>query len=159
MADNDTITRLITDKFPAQVTTLELNPKQAAIQVESQIIVGVAEFLYSNPELDFNLLSSISGVDAGTNIDIVYFLTSMNHKHKITIRTKVDRIGGKIYTISSVFKGANWFEREIWELYGVDFVGHPNLTRFLLADDWNEGHPMLRDWTGKDFIKLPEVAG
>jgi NADH-quinone oxidoreductase subunit C len=141
------------------VTPLELNPKQAAVQIEPQIVVPLFEFLLAEPALKFNLLSSISGIDASYNIDLVYFVSSLEFKHKLAIRTKVDRTGGKIDTISNVLPAANWFEREIWELYGVDFIGHPDLRRFLLPEDWNEGHPMLRDWTGKDFVKMPEVTG
>ena len=159
MADDSTILSLLAAKFPGQVTPLELNPKQLAVQIEPQIVTSLFEYLLTDPALKFNLLSSISGVDAIYNIDLVYFISSLEFKHKLMVRTKVDRSGGKIETISNILPAANWFEREIWELYGVDFAGHPNLTRFLLPEDWNEGNPMLRDWTGKDFVKMPEVAG
>ena len=159
MADSETIIKLLVDKFPTQVQPLELNPKQTAVQVAPQSIVEFFQFIHENIELKMTYLSSISGVDAGDHIDIVYFVGSLELKHKLTVRTRVDRIGGKINTISTVIKGANWFEREIWELYGVEFVGHPNLTRFLLPEDWDEGNPMLRDWTGKNFVKMPEVGG
>ena len=104
-------------------------------------------------------LSSISGVDTARILTSSISSLRLEYKHKLTVRTKVDRLGGKIDTISTVIKGANWFEREIWELFGVEFVGHPNLTRFLLPDDWDEGNPMLRDWTGRNFVKMPEISG
>ncbi len=159
MADNETILKLLATQFPSQVEAIELNPKQTAVQIDAKIVVSFFDFLYRNPELKMTYLSSISGVDTGTSIDIVYFISSLEYKHKLTVRTKVDRLGGKIDTISTVIKGANWFEREIWELFGVEFVGHPNLTRFLLPEDWDEGNPMLRDWTGKNFVKMPEIGG
>ena len=159
MADNETILKLLTTQFPSQVEAIELNPKQTAVLIDPKIVVPFFEFLYTNPELKMTYLSSISGVDTGTNIDIVYFISSLEFKHMLTVRTKVDRLGGKIDTISTVIKGANWFEREIWELFGVEFIGHPNLTRFLLPEDWDEGNPMLRDWTGKNFVKMPEIGG
>lgn len=159
MVDNEAIVKILREKFPSQVTAIELNPKQAAVQIDPQIMVQFFEFIKASPELRMNYLSAISAVDTGTNIDLVYFVNSIEQKHKLTVRTKVDRIGGKIDTISGVIPAANWFEREIWELYGVDFIGHSNLVRFLLPEDWNEGNPMLRDWTGKDFVKLPEISG
>ncbi len=159
MADWDTMIKLLVDKFSSSVEAIELSPKQNAVQIDPKIVVPFFEFLYSHPELKMTYLSSISGVDTTTNIDIVYFVSSLEYKHKLTVRTKVDRLGGKIDTISSVIKGANWFEREIWELFGVDFVGHPNLKQFLLPDDWDEGNPMLRDWTGRNFVKMPEIGG
>jgi NADH-quinone oxidoreductase subunit C len=159
VADSDTIVKILAEKFPTQVTAIELNPKQAAVEIDPQIVVRLFEFIKNSPELKMDYLSCISGVDSGTNIDLVYFIGSIEYKHKLTVRTKVDRIGGKIDTISQVIPGANWFEREIWELYGVEFTGHPNLTRFLLPEDWDEGNPMLRDWTGKNFVKMPEISG
>ena len=159
MADSRTIIRLLVEKFPSQVEAIELNPKQTAVQIDPKIVVAFFEFITTHPDLKMAYLSSISGVDITTNIDIVYFISSIEYKHKLTVRTKVDRLGGKIDKISTVIKGANWFEREIWELFGVEFVGHPNLTQLLLPDDWDEGPPMLRDWTGRNFVKLPEIGG
>lgn len=159
MADHDTIIKLLVDKFPGQVEAIELNPKQTAVQIDAKIVAPLFEFIKSHPELKMAYLSSISGVDTTTNIDLVYFISSIEYKHKLTVRTKVERLGGKIDTISTLLPGANWFEREIWELYGVEFVGHPNLTRFLLPEDWDEGNPMLRDWTGRNFVKMPEITG
>lgn len=159
MADSVTIIKLLVEKFPSQVEAIELNPIQTAVQIDPKIVVAFFEFIATHPDLKMAYLSSISGVDTTTNIDIVYFISSIEYKHKLTVRTKVDRQGGKIDTISTVNKGANWFEREIWELFGVEFVGHPNLTQFLLPDDWDEGHPMLRDWTGRNFVKMPEIGG
>lgn len=157
MADNDTILRLLTARFPDKVSALELVPVQTAVSVEAGTIVDLFAYLVENPDLKMNYLSAISGVDRTDFIEIVYFVTSLEYKHKLTIKTKVDRIGGKINSIQHLIPAANWFEREIWELYGVDFVNHPDLRRFLLPDDWDQGNPMLRDWDGRDFIKMPEV--
>ncbi len=159
MADNETIIKLLLEKFPSQVEAIELNPKQTAVHIDPKIVVPFFEFTKTHADLKMGYLSSISGVDTTTNIDIVYFISSIEYKHKLTVRTKVERLGGKIDTISTVIPGANWFEREIWELFGVEFAGHPNLTQFLLPDDWDEGHPMLRDWTGRNFVRMPEIGG
>lgn len=159
MADHDTIIKLLIEKFPSQVEAIELNPKQTAVQINPNIVVAFFDFIKAHPDLKLAYLSSISGVDVTTHIDIVYFISSIEYKHKLTVRTRVDRLGGKIDTISTVIPSANWFEREIWELFGVEIVGHPNLTQFLLPDDWDEGPPMLRDWTGRNFVKMPEIGG
>lgn len=157
MADSATILSLLTAKFPGKVSALELAPAQTAVTVEADTIVELFAYLVENPDLKMNYLSAISGVDLIDSISIVYFVSSLEHRHKITIKTKVDRIGGKINSIQHIIPAANWFEREIWELYGVDFVNHPDLRRFLLPDDWDQGNPMLRDWDGRDFIRMPEV--
>ena len=157
MADNDTILALLTAKFPGKVNALELAPAQTAVTVEADAIVDLFAYLVENPDLKMNYLSAISGVDLTESIGIVYFVSSLEYRHKLTIKTKVDRIGGRINSIQHIIPAANWFEREIWELYGVDFVNHPDLRRFLLPDDWDQGNPMLRDWDGRDFIRMPEV--
>jgi NADH-quinone oxidoreductase subunit C len=159
VTDNETIQKAITEKFAGQAEALEMTPPQAAIKIAAEQIVPLFEFISTDPDLKLNYLSAISGVDLGpekNEIEIVYFVGSIEHKHKLTIKTAVPRQGGRIDTISTVLKAANWYEREIWELFGVDFIGHPQLERFLLPDDWDEGHPMLRDWEGKNFERLPE---
>ncbi len=158
MADSETILRLVCERFPTQVARLDIVPAQTAVSVDSASIVEFFKFIVETPELDFGYFSAITGVDRTDHIELVYFVSSLQHKHKLTIKTKVERAGGKIDSIQAVIPAANWFEREIWELYGVDFVGHPDLRRFLLADDWDQGHPMLRDWEGRDFIRMPEVS-
>lgn len=157
MADRDTILKLLTEKFPGKVSALELSPAQTAVSVEATSIVELITFLVESAGLKMNYLSAITGIDRTDHIEIVYFVSSLEHKHMLTVKTKVDRIGGKIDSIQHIIPAANWFEREVWELYGVDFVNHPDLRRFLLPDDWDQGNPMLRDWDGRDFVRMPEV--
>lgn len=157
MADKDAIISLLTGKFTGKITVPELVPAQTVIAVESGMIVELFAFLAENADLKMNYLSAITGIDRTDHIELVYFVSSLEYRHKLTIMTKVDRLGGKIESIQHIIPAANWFEREIWELYGVDFVNHPDLRRFLLPDDWDQGNPMLRDWEGRDFVRMPEV--
>ncbi len=157
MLDNETFIKTITDQFPGSVEALELQPPQNAVKVSAEKVRELFQFLVENPDLKVNYISSISGVDKTDQIEIVYHICSLENKIKLTVKTTVERSGGKIDSIQDIIPAANWFEREIWELYGVDFNGHPNLTRFLLPDDWDQGNPMLRDWDGPDFVRMPEV--
>ena len=157
MADKDAIIALLNGKFAGKITMPELVPAQTVIAVESEMIVELSAFLAENADLKMNYLSAITGIDRTDHIELVYFVSSLEYRHKLTIMTKVDRLGGKIKSIQHIIPAANWFEREIWELYGVDFVNHPDLRRFLLPDDWDQGNPMLRDWEGRDFVRMPEV--
>jgi NADH-quinone oxidoreductase subunit C len=155
--DNETCIRTILEKFPGSVEALELQPAQNAIKVAAEKVHELFEFLVENPDFKMNYLSSIAGVDKTENIEIVYHVSSLESKIKLTVKAVVARSGGSIDSIQDIIPSANWFEREIWELFGVEFNGHPNLTRFLLADDWDQGNPMLRDWDGPDFVRMPEV--
>jgi NADH-quinone oxidoreductase subunit C len=157
VADKDAIVSLLTGKFAGKVTVPELVPAQTVIAVESDLIVALFTFLAENADLKMNYLSAITGIDRTDHIELVYFVSSLEYRHKLTIMTKVDRLGGKIESIQHIIPAANWFEREIWELYGVDIVNHPDLRRFLLPDDWDQGNPMLRDWEGRDFVRMPEI--
>jgi NADH-quinone oxidoreductase subunit C len=136
---------------------LSRQPGQNAFKVTADKVRELFQFLVDNPDLKVNYLSSISGVDRTEHIEIVYHISSLETKLKLTVKTEVARTGGKIDSIQDIVPAANWFEREIWELYGVGFNGHPNLTRFLLPEDWDHGNPMLRDWDGPDFVRMPEV--
>jgi NADH-quinone oxidoreductase subunit C len=156
--DNETLIKTIIDKFSGSAEALELKPAQNAIKISAEKVRELFQFLVENPDIKMNYLSSISAVDTTEQIDIVYHISSLDAKQKLTVRTTVSRTGGKIDSIQDIIPPANWFEREIWELYGVDFNGHPNLTRFLLPEVWDHGNPMLRDWDGPDFVRMPEVT-
>jgi len=155
--ENETFIKTLTDQFPGTVEALELQPAQNAVKVAADQVHGLFQFLVENPDLKVNYLSSITAVDKTDHIEIIYHISSVETKLKLTVKTTVERLGGKIDSIQDIVPPANWFEREIWELYGVDFNGHPNLTRFLLPEDWDQGNPMLRDWDGPDFVRMPEV--
>jgi len=155
--EREVILKIVTDRFPGKVTAVELVPPQNAVNVDASAIAELFSFLAASPELNMNYLSAITGIDRGDAIEIIYHVSSLEFRHKLTIKTKVERIGGTIESIQHIIPAANWFEREIWELYGVDFSNHPDLRRFLLPDDWDQGNPMLRDWEGRDFIRMPEV--
>ena len=60
-------------------------------------------------------------------------------------------------SVQEIWPGANWYEREMWELYGFEIKNHGNLKRFLLADDWDQGFPMRKDWDAPDFVRFPEL--
>ena len=157
MLDREVILKIVTDRFPGKVTAVELIPAQNALTVDAGAIAELFSFIAASPELNMGYLSAITGIDRGDAIEIIYHVSSLEFRHKLTIKTKVERIGGTIESIQHIIPAANWFEREIWELYGVDFSNHPDLRRFLLPDDWDQGNPMLRDWEGRDFIRMPEV--
>ncbi|MGB5105983.1 MAG: NADH-quinone oxidoreductase subunit C [Candidatus Zixiibacteriota bacterium] len=157
MLEREAILKLVTDKFPGKVTAAELVPAQTAVAIEADVTAEFFKFAAESPELDMNYLSAITGIDRGDAIEIVYHVSSLEFRHMLTVKTKVERLGGRIDSIQQIIPAANWFEREIWELYGVDFTNHPDLRRFLLPDDWDQGNPMLRDWEGGDFIRMPEV--
>lgn len=122
------------------------------INVNHEHIQTVCAFLRYNPKTRIAFLSSISGVDwpERNQIHIVYHLFSPESRHPCVLKTAIPRNRPKIESLESVWKAANWFEREIFDLFGVEFVGHSNLKRLMLPEDW-EGHPLRKDYQEKEI--------
>lgn len=111
-----------------------------------------AKLLKANEQLDFNYLRNLSGVDQETHIEVVYHLLSMNHRHEVCIKVKTDREQSSVPSVQPVWATADWNEREVFDLLGVDFPGHPNMKRIMMPDDW-VGYPLRKDYEPID----PEV--
>ena len=108
----------------------------------------VAFHLYEDPELDFAFLNSITAVDYVEYFELVYHLRSMRLNHSVVLKTHVyGREDPAAKTVSNIWRGADLQEREIWDLMGVRFDGHPNMKRVLLWEDF-PGHPLRRDYIG-----------
>ncbi|HVO11193.1 MAG TPA: NADH dehydrogenase (quinone) subunit D [Vicinamibacteria bacterium] len=122
-----------------------------AITVERGAWVDAVRLLRDRPELDYRMFLDLCGVDYLDREDVperffvVLHLYSVSTRHHVRLKTPVPEADPKLPTISTLFLGANWFEREAWDLYGIVFQGHPNLTR-LLTHDAFVGHPMRKDY-------------
>ena len=116
--------------------------------VKAGRIVEIARFLKETPELALDFCEDLAGVDQPKRnvIEVVYHLFSYNHRHGIVLKVEADRASPIVPSVEGVWKAANWMEREIYDLLGVTFTGHPDLRRILLPDDW-PGHPLRKDWT------------
>jgi len=109
-------------------------------------IADAANFLKSDSGLDFNFLNSISAVDYINHFEIVYHLTSMNKRHMTIVKTRLDgREKLSLPSVYHVWRGADFQEREIWDLMGISFSGHPNMKRIMLWEGF-EGHPLRKDF-------------
>ena len=85
------------------------------------------------------------GVDAAPRFEVVYHLYSISKNHRLRIKVSVEERDCVVDSVVSVWKAANWQEREIYDLLGIEFRGHPDLRRILMSDDW-EGHPLRKDY-------------
>lgn len=108
----------------------------------------VAKKLKETPELDFDVLSAVVGMDWKENLGVVYYLTSTSHNWEI-ISVKVEAAGDRdncyIHTVSDLWKVANFQEREVYDMFGIKFIDHPDMRRFFLRNDW-VGHPLRKDY-------------
>jgi NADH-quinone oxidoreductase subunit C/D len=122
-----------------------------AVTVARKAWVEAAAQLRDHPDLDFKLFIDLCGVDhlerpgRPERFEVVLHLYSVSKGRRVRLKCPVPEAEPRIPTLTGVFKGANWFEREAWDLYGIVFTGHPNLTRILTHDDF-VGHPMRKDY-------------
>ena len=122
--------------------------KDDALWVKAPYIGDVAAFLQQDEELDFQYLNAISAIDFVGHFELVYHLTSFRKGHKATIRARLEgRENLSAPSVYHLWRGADFQEREIWDLMGIRFEGHPNMKRIMLWEGF-EGHPLRKDFLG-----------
>jgi NADH-quinone oxidoreductase subunit C len=116
--------------------------------VSGEQIVEICRFLKETSGLDFDYCEDVTGVDwpARNVIEVVYHLFSLQHKHGLVLKVETNRSKPALPTVEGVWPAASWLEREVFDLFGVEFLGHADLRRILLPDDW-VGHPLRKDYT------------
>ena len=118
----------------------------SAVWVRPDAVGSVAFFLRDDPELDFQFLNSISAVDFVEYFEVVYHLTSISRQSSALFKARLyGRDDLSLPSVYSVWRGADFQEREIWDLMGIYFDGHPNMKRIMLWEGF-EGHPLRKDF-------------
>ena len=121
-------------------------------------IKDVSVFMRDQENMAFDYLMCLSAVDyTGGKLGVVYHLSSMKWNHKFTLKVDVTVENSHVQSVESVWKTANWHEREAFDMIGIVFDGHPDLRRILLPDDW-EGHPLRKDYKVPEYyngMKVP----
>ncbi len=118
-------------------------------------LLAVAKFLKDTPELDFNYLMDLTAVDylffAGGRIqkefrfEVVCHFYSIKHNHRLRLKVQVDEKHPEVDSLTSLWASADWYEREVWDMYGIRFKGHPNLKRILMYEEF-VGHALRKDY-------------
>jgi len=119
---------------------------EVMLEVAPAKIVSIAGFLKYDQQ--FVRLSSVTAVDrypAEPRFEVVYHLHSVATKQRVRLKCRVSGSHPEIDSVTGVWRGANWYEREVWDLFGIRFTGHPDLKRIMMPDDW-EGHPLRKDY-------------
>jgi NADH-quinone oxidoreductase subunit C len=119
------------------------------IVVKSEKWRDVARLLREDENLSFDYLMNVSGVDYEDRMEVVYHFESLTHKHRLCVRVKTDRDDPTVPSVTDLWIAADWDEREIYDLFGIRFPGHPNLKRILLPENW-VGHPLRKDYEPAD---------
>ena len=116
------------------------------VWVQPPRIARVAQFLRDDESLDFQFLNSVSAIDLIERFDVVYHMTSLRHQHTGVVKATVyGREDLSLPSVYQVWRGADFQEREVWDLMGIRFEGHPNMKRIMLWEGF-EGHPLRKDY-------------
>ncbi len=146
----------IGSNFEGKLTPVETGRFDPWFEVNAEDLVEVCRKLKEDEQLRFDFLCNISGVDTKEQFEAAYSLASISLSHRVDIKVVLPYDKAEVESVKEIWAGANWHEREIWELYGINIKNHGNLKRFLLPDEWDQGHPMRKDWDAPDFERIPE---
>lgn len=141
------IVQTLQNKFNDKIIESNLEVIQPYVVVQADSVADIFTYLKNDPALEMDYLDLLTGVDWLTEnrIEMVYHVSSIKHHHSLVVKTNLDRETPKVPSITPLYGAANWHERETYDLFGIIFVGHPDLRRILLPDDW-KGHPLRKDY-------------
>ena len=132
----------ITEQFPDSIIFSD----DTTVIVKSYTLHKVAEFLKNTPEYNFDYLADLTSADYLDYFEVIYHLVSLEHNHSLTLKTRCyDRDNAVVPTVYDLWQAADYQEREVYDLMGIQFEGHPNLRRLFLWEGF-PGHPQRRDY-------------
>ncbi len=150
------IVEKLKEKFAAEIIEVSEFRGQVAVSVKPGKITDMCRYLHDDPDLYLDYLEDLCGVDYPDRkylFEVVYNLFSIKHRHRILVKALIQEKDPNVDTVVPIWAGANWHEREVCDMFGIVFNGHPDLRRILMPEDW-EGFPLRKDYP----LKGPEGA-
>lgn len=145
--DSDAVIAALGPLVHGATYTAAVSVDVPAIDVPPDRLVETCRALRDAPSLGFDFLADVIGVDylpRQPRFEVVYHLVSIPNLRRLRLKVRVPE-GGTVPTVQDVWPAANWHEREVWDMFGIVFEGHPDLRRLLMPEDW-EGHPQRKDY-------------
>ncbi|MBK6384645.1 MAG: NADH-quinone oxidoreductase subunit C [Chitinophagaceae bacterium] len=150
---NEELKTKITELLPA--ATFEEGGEWLNINIETKDWLSLAQQLRNDNSLFFDYLFCLTCIDWKTHLTMVYHLSSTQHRHNIVVKSKLDRNNPEIETVAHIWKTAEFHEREVYEMFGVNFLHHPDLRLLILPDGWEGKNPLRKDFEDPiNMIKL-----
>jgi NADH-quinone oxidoreductase subunit C len=147
--DSTTLIASLQEAVPsAQLEAVSSIDLQTTIYVSRDEVPAIAQALRDRPDLRFNFLAELTAVDfwpREPRFELVYFLVSVANRVRVRMKVRIDGEDPHVATISHVWPAANWLEREVWDMFGIAFDGHPDPRRLLMPEDW-QGYPLRKDY-------------
>lgn len=174
MKTTEEIFEILKSNFPDMEISLNSEtPLEKMIIVPPFDIDKVCYFIANNEELQFDSLMCLSGVDdfngqktkdeagnevmQGGTISVYYHIESTSKKHKLVLKTSTAREKPEVVSVVDIWKAADWHEREAYDMFGINFINHPDLRRILMPYDWEFGYPLRKDYQNPEFYQGMKV--
>lgn len=150
---NEELKIKLTGLFPT--AGFEEGGEWTTINIESPEWLSAAQQLYNDSSLSFNYLFCLTCIDWKTHLTMVYHLSSTTFRHNLVVKIKLDRNNPEVETVSGIWRTAEFHEREVYEMFGVIFLNHPDLRLLILPDGWEGKNPLRKDFEDPiNMIKL-----
>jgi NADH-quinone oxidoreductase subunit C len=143
----DSLKRLM-EEFPNGISEAGLVHGDASAVAESERLLEIMGFLKRDPRLLFDVLVDLTAVDylgREPRFEVVYHLLSLPLNHRLRLKVRLAGTKPRVASVNEIWPSANWLEREAWDMFGIEFTGHPDLKRILLYPEF-EGHPLRKDY-------------
>lgn len=151
--DGQSILLRLTTAFDDRIVEAHAHRGDHAAVVDRAVILDVLRFCRDAPDFRFDVLMDLTAVDYlkypgrefGPRFEVVYHLYSLTHTHRLRLKVRVEEDDAHVPSAASLWPIANWFEREVWDMFGIRFDGHPDLRRLLMYEEF-QGHPLRKDY-------------
>ena len=158
--DSDALVRLMQEALPGvHVESVPSRDRHPTLYVQRDDVLSVMRAMRDRSELKFSVLVELTAVDfwpREPRFEVIYILVSLEHRHRVRLKVRLAGESPSVATVSEVWPAANWLEREVWDLYGIAFDGHPDPRRLLMPEDW-EGYPLRKDYPVQIRLK-PQIT-
>jgi NADH-quinone oxidoreductase subunit C len=151
--------RVIRDAFPDAILDIVRFRDETTIHIRPELLLEICSLLRDHEQVSLNMLTDITAVDMlrlreSPRFDVVTQLYSLRNRTRLRIKSGIDD-GQPIASLIPLWNGANWLEREVFDMFGIVFAGHPNLKRILLPDEWDEGFPLRKEYPLRGWKEFP----
>lgn len=131
------------------------NSTPLGVIIKTESLLSVCELLYKNPATYFDMLSCITGIDNGVEagtMEVIYHLHSIPLNQSLGLKVILPRENPEVESVTTIWKSANWLEREVFDMFGINFKNHPDLRRILMPADW-KGYPLRKDYKHEEYYR------
>jgi NADH-quinone oxidoreductase subunit C len=145
--ENTTVVNRLREALPDAILEVDERFGDLSLRIHPDHLVDVAALLRDEPDLNYSLLENLCGVDylgREPRFEVVYHLLSFENVHRVCLKVGVPESNPIVPTLTDLWPTANWQEREAYDMFGIQFAGHPSLDRILMPEDW-EGYPQRKD--------------